>query len=139
MRGVVFRCRGSIKSLDKEYFYVIANGVTKLNWQDVHNPANIKVIKKVKRRGADSISFKYALDAIPSQRNRRTLLMCCREVLMFGGDVEFLGNQGNCSGIGCLKGVQWQNNHPLMYYLSEIKHYFTVVTVDSNRITAIKD
>ncbi len=139
MRGVVFRCRGSIKPLDKEYFYVIANGVTKLNWQDVHNPANIKVIKKVKRRGADSISFKYALDAIPSQRNRRTLLRCCREVLMFGGDVEFLGNQGNCSGIGCLKGVQWQNNHPLIHYLPEIKNHFTVVTVDSNRITAIKD
>ena len=139
MRGVVFRCRGSIKPFDKEYFYVIANGVTKLNWKDIHNPANIKVIKKVKRKGADSISFKYALDAIPSQRNRRTLLMCCREVLMFGGDVEFLGNQGNCSGIGCLKGVQWQNNHPLIHYLPEIKNHFTVVTVDSNRITAIKD
>jgi hypothetical protein len=38
-----------------------------------------------------------------------------------------------------LKGVQWQNNHPLIYYLPEIKHHFTIVTVDPNRITAIKD
>ena len=139
MRGVVFRCLGSLRSLDREYFYVIANGVTKLNWKDVHNPANIKVIKKVKRKNADSIIFEYALDAIPSQRNRRTLLMCCREVLMFGGDIEFLGNQGDASGIGGLQGVQWQNNHPLIYYLPEIRKHFTVVNVSPNRITAIKD
>ena len=139
MRGVVFRCKGLIKPLDKEYFYVISNGLTRLEWSNIHTPSNIQVINKVKKKGADSVSFKYALDAIPSQRNRRALIQACYRVMLYGGDIEFLGNRGNGSGIGEMKGVQWQNNNPISYYLPEIKTYFTVVSVNPNRITAIKD
>jgi len=139
MRGVVFRCKGLIKSLDKEYFYVISNGLTRLEWSNIHTPSNVEVISKVKKKGAYSISFKYALDAIPSQRNRRALIRACYRVMIYGGDIEFLSNQGNGSGIGVMKGVQWQNNNPISYYLPEIKSYFTVVNVNPNRITAIRD
>ncbi len=139
MRGVVFRCRGITKSLDKEYFYVISNGITKLAWRDIHTPANIKILKKVKREGVDSVRVMYALDAIPSKRNRRTVIHACYHSMIFGGDIEFLGNSGNGSGIGKMIGVQWQNNNPIIYYLPEIESKFTVVTVSPNRITAIKD
>ena len=139
MRGVVFRCKGLIKSFDKEYFYVISNGITRLEWSNIHTPSNIKVINKVKKKGADSVSFMYALDAIPSKRNRRALIRACYRVMTYGGDIEFLGNRGNCSGIGEMKGVQWQNNNAILYYLPEIKQYFSVVSVGANKITAIKD
>tara|TARA_R100001530_G_scaffold34109_2_gene26656 strand:- start:17 stop:436 length:420 start_codon:yes stop_codon:yes gene_type:complete len=139
MRGIVFRCKGFVKSLDKEYFYVISNGITRLEWSNIHTPANVKVINLVKKKGADSVTFKYALDAIPSQRNRRTLIRACYRVMTYGGDIEFLCEQGDNSGIGKMKGFQWNNNKPMVHYMPEIEEYFTVVKVSNNAITAIKD
>tara|TARA_R110002020_G_scaffold472336_1_gene700230 strand:- start:256 stop:675 length:420 start_codon:yes stop_codon:yes gene_type:complete len=139
MRGVVFRCAGMIKALDKKYFYVIANGITRLAWSDIHSPANMKVIQKVKKKGADSVEFQYALDAIPSKRNRRALLESCYRVMHYGASIEFQCDKGNGSGVGEMVGVQWQNNHTIDFYLPEIEKYFNIVSFDPERILAIKD
>ena len=125
--------------LGKDYFYVVANGITKLSWKDIHTPSNRKVIKKAQKVGAESVVIEYALDAIPSRRNRRTLLRASHDLLDLEGDVTILCNEGNGSGIGAMTGRQWQNNRPLSYYLPEIGEFFKVVSITQNKITGIKN
>ena len=133
VRGIVFTCLG------KDYIYVVANGITKLSWRDIHTPANRKVIKKTQKVGAESVVLKYALDAMPSRRNRRTLLRASHSGLDHGGEVTILCDEGDGSGIGAMRGRQWQNNRPLSYYLPEIGEFFKVVSLTQNKITGIID
>ena len=125
--------------LGKDYIYVVANGITKLSWVDIHTPANRKVIKKAQKVGAESVVIKYALDAIPSRRNRRQLLRASNVGLDYGASITILCDDGDCSGIGAMRGKQWQNNRPLSYYLPEIGEFFTVVSISQNKLTGIKD
>ena len=133
VRGIVFTCLG------KDYIYVVANGITKLSWKDIHTPSNRKVIKKAQKVGAESVVIEYALDAIPSRRNRRTLLRASHSGLDYGGEVTILCDEGDGSGVGAMSGRQWQNNRPLSYYLPEIGEFFKVVSITQNKITGIKD
>ena len=133
VRGIVFTCLG------KDYIYVVANGITKLSWVDIHTPANRKVIKKAQKVGAESVVIKYALDAIPSRRNRRQLLRASNVGLDYGASITILCDEGDGSGIGAMRGKQWQNNRPLSYYLPEIGEFFTVVSISQNQLTGIKD
>ena len=133
VRGIVFTCLG------KDYIYVVANGITKLSWVDIHTPSNRKVIKKAQKVGAESVVIKYALDAIPSRRNRRQLLRASNVGLDYGASITILCDDGDCSGIGAMRGKQWQNNRPLSYYLPEIGEFFTVVSISQNKLTGIKD
>ena len=133
VRGIVFTCLG------KDYFYIVANGITKLSWRDIHTPSNHKVIKKAQKVGAESAVIKYALDAIPSRRNRRTLLRASHSSLDYGGEITILCDEGDGSGVGAMYGRQWQNNRPLSYYLPEIGEFFKVVTITQKKLTGIKD
>lgn len=133
VRGIVFTCLG------KDYIYVVANGITKLSWVDIHTPANRKVIKKAQKVGAESVVIEYALDAIPSRRNRRQLLRASHVGLDYGASITIFCNKGNGSGIGAMRGKQWQNNRPLSYYLPEIGEFFKVVSISHNKLTGIKD
>ena len=117
----------------------MANGITKLSWVDIHTPANRKVIKKAQKVGAESVVIKYALDAIPSRRNRRQLLRASNVGLDYGASITILCDEGDGSGIGAMRGKQWQNNRPLSYYLPEIGEFFTVVSISQNQLTGIKD
>ena len=117
----------------------MANGITKLSWRDIHTPSNRKVIKKAQKVGAESVEIKYALDAIPSRRNRRTLLRASHVGLDYGASITILCNEGNGSGVGAMLGRQWQNNRPISYYLPEIGEFFKVISVSQTQVTGIKD
>lgn len=133
MRGIIFT------SLGKEYIYIVANGITKLNWVEIHTPKNKKIVKRASKYGAEYIVIDHALDAIPSKRNRRTLLRLSHGALDYGATMVIKCNKGNGSGIGAMQNNQWQNNLPISYYVPEISEFFKVVKISPNQLTVMKD
>ena len=104
MRGIIFTCLG------KEYIYIVANGITKLKWVEIHTPKNKKIVKKASKYGAEYIVVDHALDAIPSIRNRRTLLRLAHGALDYGATM-----------------------------VPEISEFFKIVKISPNQLTVMKD
>ena len=140
MRGVRFTCGKTLfKGVDREYYYVISNGITRVSWNEIPTPGNVRTVTKIKRYGlAEKAILEYALDAIPEPACRYRLLSLVRSLVTPNATIEILFEPFNDSTPTYKDGV-WRNNKPARSYIKEIEKLYKVLNIHDHKITVKKN
>lgn len=140
MRGVKFNCgKTLLTGKDRVFYYVISNGITRVSWNEIHTPENIRTVTKVNQYGkAERVIMEYALDAIPEPKCRYRLLALVRSLVIPNATIEILFEPFNNSGPTYNNGV-WRNNKSARSYLKEIERLYNVLSIHDHKITVKKN